>query len=188
MKAEEWFEKNQENYKGIKSRYWAIKMLNDFASQFALPGKEKIIEILREFKPFIGFDEDNKKCYGNIEDNSFEFIADEILKLSDLKENSEKANKDYLDECIEKATPNLSKIKDVDREFDEIRGIKPSDLPIDEITDEMIEKRFPVNVAMIRPCNLSTRNKWIYQGIKWYQRNYNRPNLPEIPNNEIQEA
>jgi hypothetical protein len=113
----------------------------DFASQFALPGKEQIIEILREFKPFIGFDEDNKKCYGNIEDNSFEFIADEILKLSDLKENSEKGNKDYLNECIEKATPNLSKIKDVDKELDEIRGIKPSDLPTEEEIEKYIKSR-----------------------------------------------
>jgi hypothetical protein len=61
-------------------------------------------------------------------------------------------------------------------------------LPDAEITEEMIEKRFPINVSMIRPCNLSTRNKWIWQGIKWYQRNHNRPNLPEIPNDEIQEA
>lgn len=28
----------------------------------------------------------------------------------------------YLNDCIEKATPNLSKIKDVDRELEEIRG------------------------------------------------------------------
>ena len=28
----------------------------------------------------------------------------------------------YLNECIEKATPNLSKIKDVDKELSEIRG------------------------------------------------------------------
>ena len=32
--------------------------------------------------------------------------------------------KNYLNDCIEKATPNLSKIKDVDRELEEIRGIK----------------------------------------------------------------
>jgi len=33
---------------------------------------------------------------------------------------------DYLNECIEKATPNLSKIKDVDKELDEIRGVQPA--------------------------------------------------------------
>ena len=30
----------------------------------------------------------------------------------------------YLNECIKKATPNLSKIKDVDKELDEIRGVE----------------------------------------------------------------
>jgi hypothetical protein len=32
VSAEEWFDKNEMNYKGIKSKYWAIQMLNDFAS------------------------------------------------------------------------------------------------------------------------------------------------------------
>ena len=31
----------------------------------------------------------------------------------------------YLDECIKKATPNLSKIKDVNKALDEIRGVEP---------------------------------------------------------------
>jgi hypothetical protein len=34
----------------------------------------------------------------------------------------------YLNECIEKATPGLSKIKDVDKCLDEIRGIDEHDL------------------------------------------------------------
>ena len=34
-------------------------------------------------------------------------------------------------------------------------------------SEEEIDKRFPINVSMIRPCNLSTRNKWIQQGIMW---------------------
>lgn len=38
-----------------------------------------------------------------------------------------------------------------------------------DVSDEEIEKRFPINVSMIRPCNLSTRNKWIQQGIMWYK-------------------
>lgn len=32
--AEEWFDKNMEKYTGIKSRHYAIQMLNDFVSQF----------------------------------------------------------------------------------------------------------------------------------------------------------
>jgi len=32
--AEEWFDENQANYKGIKSRHYAIQMLKDFTSQF----------------------------------------------------------------------------------------------------------------------------------------------------------
>jgi DNA repair exonuclease SbcCD ATPase subunit len=40
------------------------------------------------------------------------------------KRSFEEAEKDkaYLNECIEKATPNLSKIKDVDKELAEIKG------------------------------------------------------------------
>ena len=42
-----------------------------------------------------------------------------------IEEQEEKPfyDEDYLQECIEKATPNLSKIKDVDKQLDEIRGI-----------------------------------------------------------------
>jgi hypothetical protein len=35
-----------------------------------------------------------------------------------------KYNEDYLNECIAKATPRLSKIKNVDKELDEIRGVE----------------------------------------------------------------
>jgi hypothetical protein len=37
-----------------------------------------------------------------------------------------KYDKAYLDECIKKATPGLSKIKDVDKTLDEIRGLEPT--------------------------------------------------------------
>jgi hypothetical protein len=43
-----------------------------------------------------------------------------------------KYNEDYLNECIAKATPRLSKIKDIDKHLDEIRGVEP------ELTDEEI--------------------------------------------------
>ena len=35
--AEEWFDENQANYKGIKSRHYAIQMLKDFTSQLQQP-------------------------------------------------------------------------------------------------------------------------------------------------------
>ena len=46
----------------------------------------------------------------------------------------EQSAKDYLNECIERATPNLSKIKDVDKELAEIRGEQP-------ITDVMLKEK-----------------------------------------------
>jgi len=47
-------------------------------------------------------------------------------------EKNPEFDKAYLDDCIEKATPNLSKIKDVDKELAEIRGES-------QITDADIE-------------------------------------------------
>ena len=44
-------------------------------------------------------------------------------ELASLRKQLEKAQEtEYLNECIEKATPNLSKIKDIDKELAEIRG------------------------------------------------------------------
>lgn len=60
-------------------------------------------------------------------------------------------------ECKARLVKNIVSI--VENQFSQ-----PSD-----VSDEEIEKRFPINVSMIRPCNLSTRNKWIQQGIMWYK-------------------
>ena len=49
------------------------------------------------------------------------------------KDEEQLYTREYLNECIEKATPNLSKIKDVDKELAEIRGEHPI-----TVTDEMI--------------------------------------------------
>jgi hypothetical protein len=52
-----------------------------------------------------------------------------------------KIDENYLNECIEKATLRLSKIKDVDKELDEIRGVRdykiemPSDADIEAWAD-----------------------------------------------------
>ncbi len=43
--AEEWFDKNSINYKGVRSRHHAIQMLNDFARQSL---KGELINFLRE--------------------------------------------------------------------------------------------------------------------------------------------
>jgi hypothetical protein len=42
-------------------------------------------------------------------------------------------DENYLNECIEKATPNLSKITDVDKEIAEIRGGGPEGVTVDEM-------------------------------------------------------
>jgi hypothetical protein len=67
----------------------------------------------------------------------------------------EQSAKDYLNECIERATPNLSKIKDVDKELTEIRGEQP-------ITDGEIEKEMDRR-GIIAPwdrMNGRTMAKW----------------------------
>jgi hypothetical protein len=51
-------------------------------------------------------------------------IVTETIDSPDLEKESETSNEDYLNECIAKATPRLSKIKDVDKELDEIRGVE----------------------------------------------------------------
>jgi hypothetical protein len=157
------------------------------ASQFALQGKEKIIEIV-----FVGLmDAFETGLLQNPYDNNSEYfkshfklnraskIADEILaslpveelaESRDCHESHELLGKDYLNECIEKATPNLSKIKDVDKELDEIRGIKPSDLP----TDEEIEKHaksFPGNLGNFVLDNAVTAG--FIEGAKWMRDRLN---------------
>jgi hypothetical protein len=50
-------------------------------------------------------------------------------------------------------------------------------------SDEDIEKRFPIpNPEMITVINLSTRNHWIREGIKWLQKNID--NNPEVSSDE----
>jgi hypothetical protein len=63
--------------------------------------KEQIIEILKKYKPFVGWDEDNRKCYGNIEDKYFQFIADEILAVEPKEVTAEEIIK-QIDKDIEK--------------------------------------------------------------------------------------
>jgi hypothetical protein len=61
-------------------------------------------------------------------DNSTHSNASQRQILDWFKEHlipeSGQTNEEYLAECIEKAEPNLSKIKDVDKELAEIRGIE----------------------------------------------------------------
>ena len=68
--------------------------------------KEQIIKLARETFPLY---HNKLPEYEQI----FKDFADEIEKLY---------QQTYLNDCIEKATPNLSKIKDVDKELAEIRG------------------------------------------------------------------
>jgi hypothetical protein len=57
---------------------------------------------------------------------------DWYLQPIEEQESKPEFNKAYLDECIEKAAPNLSKIKDVDKELAEIKDES-------QITDSDIE-------------------------------------------------
>jgi hypothetical protein len=51
-----------------------------------------------------------------------------------------KFDRAYLDECIKKATPNLSKIKDVDKELGEIMGI--DEHSVDAHLSDKVDKNF----------------------------------------------
>ena len=80
--------------------------------------KEQIIAIWDKLGSLVGYDEHGWPITITKED-----CADEIEKLYQCEHILEKV-KEYLNECIAKAEPNLSKIKDVDNELAEIRGIK----------------------------------------------------------------
>ena len=67
------------------------------------------------------------------------------LALKAMEEYAQQAQPDmkydekYLNECIKKAKPNLSKIKDVDKALDEIRGIESDKDLIIAKQEELIE-------------------------------------------------
>jgi hypothetical protein len=66
-----------------------------------------------------------------------EFIESEQRKQTIIGFDVLKYNEDYLNECIAKATPRLSKIKDVGKHLDEIRGVVP-ELSDEEITENLV--------------------------------------------------
>jgi rRNA maturation endonuclease Nob1 len=61
------------------------------------------------------------------------YVKDLLAEISELDQETRPVyDEAYLNECIRKAKPNLSKIKDIDKALDEIRGVS-------EITDADIE-------------------------------------------------
>jgi len=81
---------------------------------------------------FIGFDSEKKKVIEfSYDPKSDKHRVDTLVSWLDwyLQPTEEQESKPiydeaYLNECIAKAMPNLSKIKDVDKELAEIRGIE----------------------------------------------------------------
>ena len=83
--------------------------------------EKQILEILRKNNYPDGENDDDVMCAKE--------IASLMWQKPDINtpffgNSGVKIDENYLNECIEKATPNLSKIKDVDKELDEIRGVK----------------------------------------------------------------
>lgn len=72
--------------------------------------KEQILALINKIGTHVGWSETGWEKLFTDED-----CAEEIEKLF---------RQTYLNECIEKATPNLSKIKDVDETLRKIRGIE----------------------------------------------------------------
>jgi hypothetical protein len=107
--------------------------------------RDKILEILEKYH--VSFD-------------SAFAIADDIIAIEEQEPTPDLDCGIYLAECIKKAEPNLSKIKDVDQELAEIRGIsqitdsdieawarETSTCKIDEVWTEEIDIRYREGLA-----------------------------------------
>ena len=65
-----------------------------------------------------------------------------LQPIEEQKPESPVYDEKYLDECIEKATPNLSKIKDVDKTLAEIRGDEPELEPSQDINEIVLSPAY----------------------------------------------
>ena len=85
-------------------------------------------------------------------------------------------NEAYLNECISKAKPNLSKIKDVDKALDEIRGEVPE--VTDEIRDEMDADMEESGMAQgeIESCLNHWNNKYVILRKEWISKSQDEIN------------
>ena len=100
------------------------------------------------------------------------YVKDLLTEIASLEEQIEKEIKDYpifdkeyLNECIEKATPNLSKIKNVDKCLDEIRGIEKEPKPLKRCALDIIKEDLSTDF-----CNGSERAIIsIYKIEEWMQ-------------------
>ncbi len=97
-----------------------------------MKNKYKIIEIC---KKHLG--EDNPTCRQDSIDFETWVFRDHVLAAID--EIIKQEQDDYLNDCIKRATPHLSKIKDVDKFLDEIRGTEPDKEIIKALSGEKIE-------------------------------------------------
>jgi len=95
--------------------------------------------------------------------------------ITDGKEHSDAGScpnlydENYLNECIAKAKPNLSKIKDVDKALDEIRGVEPSKV----MDNDFIEKtQNDVDRAMELAIKKSGKKKPSKGAKEWLSKNY----------------
>ncbi len=93
--------------------------------------QEEIIGKLKELKEHLN---SNKWTYNRF-CNTCKKLVSEISALEKEIEQKPVYDENYLNECIEKAKPNLSKIKDVDKALDEIRGVEPL-----KTAEEILEK------------------------------------------------
>ena len=92
--------------------------------------------------------------------------AEEQEENQDEKPKYDKA---YLNECIKKAKPNLSKIKDIDKALDEIRGVEPSKV----MDNDFIEKtQNDVDRAMELAIKKSGKKKPSKGAKEWLSKNY----------------
>jgi hypothetical protein len=107
---------------------------------------------------------------------NFKPIGD--IKMKDYKALYEKQKEylDYLLMYLNRIYPEKTKTQI--RLESELSALETEEHELIVPSEEDVDRRFPVNVSMIRSCNLSTRNKWIYQGVKWAIEQIKKLNKP----------
>ena len=118
---------------------------DDYKLWWGKLGKESTFESkeVKECKTCIhNYEQQGVRCIWECDDNFSDYEKYPDIP-SGSKEKIPVYDKKYLDECIKKATPGLSKIKDVDKTLDDIRGGGHSEKPEVSVENCAIECNGP---------------------------------------------
>ena len=124
--AEEWFDENQANYKGIKSRHYAIQMLKDFTSQFQQKAQQPITD----------------EILGNDKSWPLKDVLDKLIEASEIllhEKNYDRHGWEEISHCVKRGKEIVS-ILVHKAQLGDNKEISPYLLSKDEI-EETIKKR-----------------------------------------------